>query len=139
MQAEEQPRIIQLEAIFSETGTLTYAEGESEIPFAIQRVFWLYNLAEAGVRAGHAYHLQEQIIVAVSGSFEMHLHVDGRAMKMTLDRPDRGLYLPPRAWRELHHPRPGSVALIISSRRFDPEDYIRARAEDAASTNKPVE
>ena len=95
------------------------------IPFAIKRVYFLYDVPSGAERGGHAHIEQEECIVAVSGSFEVVLN-DGVSEKVfTLNKPNEGLYVTKNTWRELRNFSAGSVCLVVSSGEFDETDYIR--------------
>ncbi len=116
-------REIQLGSVQSASGTLTYP-GENAIPFTIRRVFWIYDMPSGAVRGGHSFRRQEQVIVALNGSFELVLRADGAHETRHMNRPDRGLYLPPAIWRGIKNPSTGAIAMIFSSHPFDPADTI---------------
>lgn len=135
MASLEECRTIELAALSNASGTLTYLEGEQDIPFAVRRLFWIYDLHADSRRGGHAYREQEQLIVALAGGFDLRLHNGRREELRRLERPHLGLYLPPGIWREMRNPVPGAVALVLSSHRFDPGDAIDDFEEFAAGAS----
>jgi len=105
-------------------GNLSVIEGNT-IPFEIKRVYYLYDIPTASVRGGHAHKNLHQLLVALSGSFEVVLK-DGISQKViTLNKPNFGLLIPTGIWRELQNFSSGSVCLVLASAVFDEEDYIR--------------
>lgn len=119
-------RIINLPKIEDERGNLTFLENDCQLPFKIERVFWIYDVPGGELRGGHAYHKQQEIIIALSGSFDVVItNLNGEKTVYTLNRSYFGLYLPPRTWRHLENFSTNALALHISSMKFDDEDYIR--------------
>jgi hypothetical protein len=118
-------------------GNLTFIEGESHIPFEIKRVFYLYDVPGGESRAGHALKDVEQVIIAMSGSFDVVLD-DGLARDtITLNRSYFGVYVPSLVWRELENFSSGSVCLVLASHPYSAEAYHRdydefLRAAEAA-------
>lgn len=105
-------------------GKLAVIEKEG-IPFKMQRVYYLYDVPSDSYRGGHAHKLQESVLIALSGSFEV-LVDDGESKKqIMLNKPDKGLYLPTGIWREIGNFSSGSVCLVIASTEFEEGDYIR--------------
>ncbi len=106
-------------------GNLTFIEGSHHVPFAIERVFYLYDVPGGQSRAGHALKETEQVLIAVSGSFDVVLD-DGESRRtVTLNRPYVGLYLPSLVWRELENFSSGSVCLVLASRVYEEAQYYR--------------
>jgi hypothetical protein len=129
----EQVRTIELPRIHDPRGNLTFVEGGHHVPFDILRTYYLYDVPAGESRGGHAHRELEQLIVAVSGSFNVRLD-DGREQKSYfLDRPFYGLYVPRLVWRELDHFSSGSVCLVLASQHFDEADYFRDHGEFVAA------
>lgn len=118
-------RQIQLPKILDRRGNLSFIEEDNHVPFDIKRVFWIYDVPGGEKRGGHAYKLSEEFIVALSGSFDITLD-DGKTREVVhLNRSYNGLYVPKMVWRELSNFSTNSVAMILSSTYYDPDDYIR--------------
>lgn len=108
-------------------GSLTVAEnGDTLIPFNIRRVFYLYDVPADAERGGHSHYQAEELIVALSGSFDVVLD-DGKhePMRFTLNRPYKALYVPTGIWRTLDNFSGGAVSMVLTSERFAEEDYVR--------------
>jgi len=106
-------------------GDLTFIEGGRHLPFDIARVYYLYNVPSDVMRAGHAHYALQQLIVASSGSFDLHLDNGFEKVVVTLDRPDRGILMGSMIWREIHNFAPSSVCLVLASLAYEEADYIR--------------
>ena len=118
------PEIIQLPKFLDARGNLSFIEENNHVPFKIERAYWIYDVPGGEKRGGHAYRENEEFIVALSGSFDVILD-DGRERKtFSLNRSYYGLYVPKMIWREMVNFSTNSLALILSSTKFDVEDYI---------------
>lgn len=119
-------KILEFPKITDARGNLTFLQGNDSIPFEIQRVFWTYDVPGGETRGGHAYHEQMEVIVAISGSFDVIVkdHEENQT-KYTLNRSYSGLLLPAKTWRHIENFSTNSLALHLSSSKFDPNDYIR--------------
>jgi dTDP-4-dehydrorhamnose 3,5-epimerase-like enzyme len=114
---------VELPKIVDPRGNLTFIEGGDHVPFNIQRVYYLYDVPGGALRGGHAHKALHQLIIAVSGSFDVLLD-DGREKhRFQLNRSHCGLYLCPMIWREIDNFSSGSVCLVLASHHFDEEDY----------------
>ena len=121
-------KIIGLPKISDPRGNLTFLQYPNQIPFEIKRVFWTYNVPGGEIRGGHAYYSQEEVIIAISGSFDIVItDKHGYQNRIHLNRGYEGLYLPPKTWRHLENFSTNSVSLHISSSIFNEEDYIREK------------
>lgn len=124
-----EPHIIELPKFLDARGNLSFVEQECHIPFKIMRTYWLYDVPGGESRGGHAYKKNQEFIVALSGSFDVILD-DGREKKVfTLNRSYYGLYVPMGMWREMDNFSTNSLALVLSSTKYDVDDYIRDYAE----------
>lgn len=120
------PKIINFPKIQDPRGNLTFLQYPSQIPFEIKRTFWTYDVPGGEIRGGHAYKTQEEIIIALSGSFDVIVtNSDGSTEKYSLNRSYYGIYLPAKTWRHMENFSTNSLALHISSDFFSREDYIR--------------
>ncbi|MCH3970945.1 MAG: FdtA/QdtA family cupin domain-containing protein [Prevotella sp.] len=118
-------KIVELPKILDERGNLSVIEEEKDVPFKIQRSYWIYDVPGGEHRGGHAYKQNCEFIVALSGSFDIILN-DGKGKKtFSLNRSYYGLYVPKGLWRELENFSTNSLALILSSTKYDENDYIR--------------
>lgn len=117
---------ISLPQICDPRGNLTFVQFPDQLPFEIKRVFWTYDVPSGAKRGGHAYKSQQEVIIALSGSFDIVISFhDGTHQLVSLNRPNSGLYLPPKVWRRLENFSANSFALHLSSSLFDESDYIR--------------
>jgi dTDP-4-dehydrorhamnose 3,5-epimerase-like enzyme len=116
---------INLPKIADPRGNLTFIEGGRHVPFQIQRVYYLYDTPGGAERGGHAHKNLHQLIIAMSGSFDVVLN-DGREKKrFHLNRSYYGLYVCPMIWRELDNFSSGSVCMVLASNFYDESDYFR--------------
>lgn len=124
------PQIIKLPKIKDPRGNLTFLQNKDQFPFSIKRVFWTYDVPGGETRGGHAYKIQEEIIIALSGSFDVVvLDEQGRESVFKLTRSYYGLYLPAKTWRHMENFSTNSLGLHLSSSVYNPSDYIRTKAE----------
>ena len=118
-------KIIEIPKIEDRRGNLAVIEKEC-IPFSIKRVYYLYDVPSDSYRGGHAHKNLQQFIIALSGSFDVVLKdANNNEVKITLNKPNKGLLIPTGVWRELENFSSGSVCLVLASNVFDEEDYIR--------------
>jgi oxalate decarboxylase/phosphoglucose isomerase-like protein (cupin superfamily) len=121
----EQCQIIELPKIADHRGNLTFIEADRHIPFSIQRVYYLYDVPGGAERGGHAHKEMHQLIVAMSGSFDVILSDSSEKKRFHLNRSYYGLYVCPMMWRELDNFSSGSVCLVLASNPYDEGDYYR--------------
>ncbi len=98
---------------------------KSTIPFEIKRVYYLFDIPSTATRGGHAHKQQHELLIPLSGSFDVIINDGKNRLTITLNKPDKGLLIKNNVWRELENFSSGSVCLVISSGEFDEEDYIR--------------
>jgi oxalate decarboxylase/phosphoglucose isomerase-like protein (cupin superfamily) len=119
-------KLIQFPKIIDPRGNLTFLQNPEQIPFQIKRVFWTYDVPGGEKRGGHAYKQQHEVIVALSGSFDVIVfNENGEKSSFSLNRSYFGLYLPPSTWRQMENFSTNSLALHISSSTYDANDYVR--------------
>lgn len=119
-------KIIDFPKIQDSRGNLTFFQFPNQIPFEIKRVFWTYDVPGGAKRGGHAYKEQEEIIIALSGSFDIIIvRQNGIPERFCLNRSYFGLYLPPNTWRHMENFSTNSLGLHLSSHLYDETDYIR--------------
>lgn len=128
-QGIEACRLVELPRIHDPRGNLTFIEGERHVPFEIARVYYLYDVPGGESRGGHAHRQLEQLIIAMSGSFDVVLDDGRRKARFTLNRSYVGLYVPTMVWRELVNFSSGAVCTVLASHRYDEADYFRDYAQ----------
>ena len=119
------PILINLPKFLDLRGNLSFIEEDSQLPFKIRRVYWIYDVPGGQVRGGHAFKKQEELIVALSGSFDVVLYDGKEEKKYSLNRSYYGLYVPKMIWRSLENFSTNSLCLILASAEYDENDYIR--------------
>jgi len=118
-------RLINFPTIAETRGNLSFVEGNKHILFPIKRVYYLYDVPSGATRGGHAHKTLEEVIIALSGSFDVVLDDGVKKKRFFLNRPFYGLYVPSGLWRELENFSSNSIAFALTSDFFDEEDYIR--------------
>jgi dTDP-4-dehydrorhamnose 3,5-epimerase-like enzyme len=118
-------RIINLPKILDERGNLSFLQNKDQLPFIIQRVYWIYDVPGGEHRGGHAYKSLHEIIIALSGSFDVVLNDGKDEKKITLNRSYYGLYVPKMVWRQLENFSTNSLAFIAADQPYSEQDYIR--------------
>ena len=121
----EKAKIIELPKILDERGNLSFFEHPYQIPFPIERTYWIYDVPGGEVRGSHAFREQQEFIIALSGSFDVVLHNGVEETKYSLNRSYYGLYVPKVCWRKLENFSTNALALIVSDKKYDENDYIR--------------
>ena len=120
-----QPVISELPKIIDKRGNLSFFEYPRQLPFAIARTYWIYDVPGGETRGSHAFREQQEFIVALSGSFDVVLHDGEKEQKILLNRSYYGLYVPKMYWRRLENFSTNALALIVSDKAFDEADYVR--------------
>lgn len=121
----QKPRIISLPKILDDRGNLSFIEESSHIPFEIKRSYWIYDVPGGEIRGGHSYYENQELIVALSGSFTIVTN-DGKEVKeFLLNRSYNGLYVPSGIWRHMENFSTNAFALILSSTEYHENDYER--------------
>jgi dTDP-4-dehydrorhamnose 3,5-epimerase-like enzyme len=127
--------MVELPKISDPRGNLTFIEGQRHIPFGIERVYYLYDVPQGSERGGHAHRALHQLLIAVTGSFDVHLD-DGRNRKTVhLNRSFQGLYVCPMIWREIDNFSSGAVCMVLASSYYDESDYYRDYVEFSKIVN----
>lgn len=118
-------RIVDLPKVLDVRGNLTFIEGNNHIPFEIQRVYYLYDVPGGAERGGHAHKELQQLIIAMSGSFDVLLDDGTSKKRVHMNRSYYGLYVCPLIWREIDNFSSGSVLMVLASNKYDESDYFR--------------
>ena len=119
-------RLIELPKIEDPRGNLTFLQQPDQLPFKTERVFWTYDVPGGWTRGGHAYKSQQEVIIALSGSFDVVVNKpDGSQDRYSLNRSYYALYLPAMVWRHMENFSTNSLGFHMSDRKYDEEDYIR--------------
>ena len=118
-------KIVKLTKISDPRGNLSVVEEMKDIPFKIERTYWIYDVPGGEARGGHAYRENEEFIIALSGSFDVILDDSIEKKVFHLNRSYYGLYVPKGIWREMDNFSTNSLALVLSSTKYDVNDYIR--------------
>jgi dTDP-4-dehydrorhamnose 3,5-epimerase-like enzyme len=118
-------RFIELPRINDPRGNLTFIEGGRQIPFDIKRVYYLYDVPGGSERAAHGHKALHQLMIAMSGSFDVTLDDGFKKEKFHLNRSYNGLYIPPMIWRDLDNFSSGSVCMVLASNFYEENDYFR--------------
>lgn len=119
-----QPALMELPCHLDPRGNLSVLEEQKDVPFKIERVHWIYDVPGGGERWGHAYKTNAEMIVALSGSFDVIVSTPEGDVTYHLNRSYLCLYVPPMTWRKLTDFSTNSVALVLSSEPYDENDYI---------------
>lgn len=120
----EEAKIINLPKFLDSRGNLSFVEEFKHIPFKIERAYWIYDVPGGEERGGHAYKENQEFIVALSGSFDITLDDAKGKRTFSLNRSYYGLYVPKGIWREMDNFSTNSLALVLSSTRYNEADYI---------------
>ncbi len=126
-------KILELPKISDPRGNLTFVEGGNHVPFDIRRVYYLYDVPGGAERGGHAHKDLHQLIIAMSGSFDIVLDDGKQKKRVHLNRSYYGLYICPMIWRELDNFSSGAVCMVLASNRYNESDYYRDYSEYLAA------
>ncbi|PXW17125.1 MULTISPECIES: FdtA/QdtA family cupin domain-containing protein [Chryseobacterium] len=130
------PKIIELPKIYDKRGNLSFFEHPNQLPFEIQRTYWVYDVPGGEVRGSHAFKEQQEFIIALSGSFDVVIDNGKSEQRFSLNRSYYGLYIPKMFWRRLENFSTNSLALIVSDKEYNENDYIRNFEEFKILTNE---
>ena len=122
---EQDAKIIDLPKFLDARGNLSFVEEFKHVPFKIKRVYWIYDVPGGETRGGHAYNENQEFIIALSGSFDVILDDRKERKSFSLNRSYYGLYVPKGMWRSMENFSTNSLALVLSSTKYDECDYIR--------------
>jgi len=120
------PRLIDLPKILDDRGNLSFLQESDQIPFKIRRAYWVYDVPGGEVRGSHAFHRSHELIIALSGSFDVVVHNGSEEQVFSMKRSYHALEIPPLNWRTLRDFSTNSLALILASTEYHENDYIRA-------------
>jgi len=118
------PELVELPRIKDQRGNLSFVEEDSQLPFRIRRVYWIYDVPGGQKRGGHAFRETEEMIVALSGSFDVVLNDGERDYRFSLNRSYYGVYVPKMVWRMLENFSTNSLAVILASTDYSIGEYI---------------
>lgn len=126
MNGSHSPHLISLPKFLDKRGSLSFIEQGNQLPFEIERVYWVYDVPGGETRGGHAFQKNKEFIVALSGSFDIVLtNQTGERHVWHMNRSYYGLYVPNGWWRELENFSTNSLAMVISSTHYQEDDYVR--------------
>jgi len=128
--------IINLPRIFDPRGNLSFAENQTQLPFEIKRSYWIYDVPGGTERGGHAYLENTEFVIALSGSFDVLLDDGTSVERISLNRSYYGLLIPKLIWRTMVNFSTNSLALVLSSTEYNPDDYIRDYQEFLKTVKK---
>lgn len=112
--------------LFNTDGSLCQIQSDNQIPFTIERIFFIYGVSEGAVRGAHTHHMTAQALFCIQGSIDIRLD-DGKTKETVhLDRPNVGVLLEPHIWHEMADFKKDTIILVLASKRYDPEDYVRS-------------
>jgi dTDP-4-dehydrorhamnose 3,5-epimerase-like enzyme len=139
----DEVRIIELPDMADARGSLSFLQVGHALPFALNRVYYIYNVPGGATRGGHAHGRCEKLLIAVAGSLDVVVDDGSTERRWRLDNPLKALYVPAGLWHELRHFIPGTVCLVLASTLYDPDDYerdyrsyqVRARERQGLTTS----
>lgn len=138
MKQLDKVKIVELPKITDQRGNLTFVEGGQHIPFDIKRVYYLYDVPGGSERGGHAHKELQQLIIAMSGSFDVVLDDGTKKKRFHLNRSYYGLYVPTMLWRELDNFSSGAVCMVLASNHYDEKDYYREYNDYLKAIGRPL-
>lgn len=125
MNTLESCKIINLPKVHDPRGNLSFVEEENHFPFEIKRAYWIYDVPGGETRGGHAFKEQHEMIIALSGSFDVIIDDGLNRKAISLNRSYYALYIPSGIWREMENFSTNSLAMVLSSTPFSDDDYVR--------------
>jgi hypothetical protein len=121
----QEVKLIQLPKIIDDRGNLSFFQNMDHLPFEIQRVYWVYDVPGGEMRGGHAFKQTKELIIALSGSFDVVITKGADKQTFTLNRSYNALYLPEMTWRHLENFSTNALAFVATDRLYEEADYIR--------------
>lgn len=121
---DNKPHIIQLPKFLDQRGNLSFVEENNNIPFKIERIYWIYDVPGGESRGAHAFKATDEFIIAISGGFDITVDNGVESKTFTLNRSYYGLYIPKGWWRTMENFSTNSLALELASTKYDRSDYI---------------
>ena len=121
----KEPKILALPKHLDQRGNLSVIEENKDIPFKIKRAYWIYDVPGGEERGGHAYRENEEVIISMSGSFDIILDNGKEKKTFSMNRSYFGLYVPKGWWRSMNNFSTNAVAFVVASTPYRPDDYIR--------------
>jgi len=118
-------KLVDLPKIPDARGNLTFVEADRHVPFSIKRIYYLYDVPGGAARGGHAHRELQQLMISMSGSFDVTLDDGRRRRRIHLNRSYLGLYICPMIWREIDNFSSGAVCMVVASHFYDENDYFR--------------
>ena len=125
MYSIEDCKIVDLPKVHNEGGNITALENNINIPFEVQRIYYLYDIPMGSERGGHGHYELQQFIVAIGGSFTFVLDDGKNKKEVFLNNPSKALHIQPGIWREILNFSSGSICLVLASHTYSENDYIR--------------
>lgn len=116
---------LDLPKILDERGNLSFIEYPSHVPFEMKRVYWIYDVPGGEKRGGHAYKNLNEVIIAISGSFDVEVDTGMEIKRFSLNRSYKAVYIPKMVWRSLSNFSTNALCLILASDEYSSDDYIR--------------
>lgn len=129
-------KVVDLEVLHQDKGSLTALENHFSIPFSVKRVYYLYDVPYGADRGGHAHYSLQQYVIAASGSFTFVLDDGKNKREVFLNSPRKALHIKPGIWREMKDFSSGSICLVLASEQYDESDYIRFYDDFLTNRNK---
>lgn len=118
-------QLLDFPKVLDERGNLSFIQNSDQIPFDIERIYLIYDVPGGAIRGGHAYRQNQEVIIAISGSFDLVVNDGQSKVKYSLNRSYYGLYVPNGLWRQLENFSTNSLCLIIASQPYEENDYVR--------------
>jgi WxcM-like, C-terminal len=130
--------LVDIPLVHDRRGSLCFAEANRHVPFAIERVYWIYGMSGGMQRGRHAHLSVQELLVATTGTFDVHCDNGFERATVHLDDPSRGLLVDSGVWRELDAFSAGSVCLVLASGPYEEQEYVRNYSTFAALARAPL-